>query len=121
MDKSRLGRILAAIGVIIALALAGWRWWPTAQAPAHATSPTPAVAAVDRSIIAEMELLARIKELEQIQARLQEQAETLVARAQAHGFAPVQALDQAWVGVRGSASLPPYLVRSMSTVLENRS
>lgn len=36
-------------------------------------------AAVDRSIIAEMELLARIKELEQIQARLQEQAETLVA------------------------------------------
>lgn len=36
--------------LLVALALAGWRWWPTAQAPAHATSPTPAVAAVDRSI-----------------------------------------------------------------------
>ena len=27
MDKSRLGRILAAIGVVIALALAGWGLW----------------------------------------------------------------------------------------------
>ncbi|MBC1183286.1 MAG: hypothetical protein DI531_09755 [Brevundimonas sp.] len=36
-------------------------------------------------------------------------AETLVARAQAHGFAPVQALDQAWVGVRGPR--PPRVHR----------
>lgn len=45
MDKSRLGRILAAIGVIIALALAGWGLWTVtrpAKAPAKATAGAPA-------------------------------------------------------------------------------
>ena len=45
MDKSRLGRILAAIGVVIALALAGWGLWTVprpAKAPAKATAGAPA-------------------------------------------------------------------------------
>lgn len=44
MDKSRLGRILAAIGVIIALALAGWGLWTVtrpAKTPAKATASAP--------------------------------------------------------------------------------
>lgn len=45
MDKSRLGRILAAIGVVIALALAGWGLWTVtrpAKTPAKATAGAPA-------------------------------------------------------------------------------
>lgn len=47
-------------------------------------------AAVDRSIIAEMELLARIKELEQIQARLQQQTQALIANMPATAAPAVQ-------------------------------
>ncbi|MFU2486126.1 FimV family protein [Thauera sp. WH-1] len=46
-------------------------------------------AAIDRSIIAEMELLARIRELEEMQARLETRIRALDAEAAARATAPV--------------------------------
>ncbi len=57
---------------------------PAAQGAGHAANgllerERELAAAIDRSIIAEMELLARIKELEELQARLESRLRTLAA------------------------------------------
>lgn len=61
------------------------------------------VAAIDRSIVAEMELLARIKELEQIQAKLEEQARALAATAPATPIA-IPSAAQAAAAVPATAT-----------------
>ena len=66
MDKSRLGRILAAIGVIIALALAGWGLWTVthpAKAPAKATASAPAKNATRKKATEEKRPTATYDEL----------------------------------------------------------
>ena len=66
MDKSRLGRILAAIGVIIALVLAGWGLWTVthpAKAPAKATAGAPAKTATRKKATEERRPTATYDEL----------------------------------------------------------
>ena len=66
MDKSRLGRILAAIGVVIALALAGWGLWTVtrpAKTPAKATASAPAKTATRKKATEEKRPTATYDEL----------------------------------------------------------
>ena len=66
MDKSRLGRILAAVGVVIALALAGWGLWTVthpAKAPAKATAGAPAKTATRKKATEERRPTATYDEL----------------------------------------------------------
>jgi hypothetical protein len=62
-------------------------------------------AAIDRSIIAEMELLARIKELEDLQAALETRLRSTLAAAPPTPSAP--ATQQAATSVPAAASAPP--------------
>ncbi|ATE58704.1 hypothetical protein CCZ27_00895 [Thauera sinica] len=94
-------------GTPATLAAAGLTPTPRGVHPDASARERELVAAIDRSIVAEMELLSRIKNLEQIHSRLEEQARALAVAApplpvavpdaaQAAEPAPAEARSRSW-------------------------